>query len=84
MTTENFIMLYPVVGWEIATLPDGGAMLALRYVPGEPSKPLTNEQAYALAEVHRFGMTAAQCDELATALQNAAEKSRDRQSAERR
>ena len=84
MATENFITLYPVVGWEIATLPDGGAMLALRYLPGEPSKPLTTEQAYALAEVHRFGMTAAQCDELATALQNAAEKSRDRQTAERR
>jgi hypothetical protein len=64
MTTENFMTLYPVVGWEIATLPEGAAMLALRYLPGEPSKPLTTEQAYALAGVHRFAIGAAQKNKL--------------------
>lgn len=83
MANEDMITLHPVVGWETATVPQGGVLLAMSYLPGEPSRPLTTEQMHALAEVLRFAITAAQCDELALALQTAAKKSRERQNAER-
>jgi hypothetical protein len=84
MADEESIRVFPVVAWQTATLPNGHVMLALSYLPGEPSKPLTIEQAHALAEVHRFGMSGAQCDELAQELQRVADRSRQRQSDERR
>lgn len=78
MADEGDITLFPVVGWESATLPDENVMLVLNYLPGIPSKPLTTDQMHQLAAVHRFGMTASQCEELARVLQSAAAKSRER------
>lgn len=84
MADDETIRLFPVVGWQLGTLPEGNVLLVLNYLPGEPTKPLTTEQMHALSELHRFGITAAQCDELAAALQKYAKESRTRQTSERR
>jgi hypothetical protein len=79
MAGEKNVTLFPLVGWEFASLPGGNVMFAVHYLPGTPAKPLTRDQARQLADVHRFGMTAKQCDELAKTLQRAAAQSRKRQ-----
>lgn len=83
MAADDDIRLFPVVGWETATLPEGNVLLTVNYLPGEPSRRLTTEQMHALADVHRFGITAAQCDELAEVLQRAAASTRERQRREK-
>jgi hypothetical protein len=82
MSEEEHIRLYPVAGWQLGLLPEENVMLALHYVQEEPSSPITADQIKALSEVVRFGMTVAQCDDLALSLQIAAMESRKRNKSE--
>jgi hypothetical protein len=78
---EGCAALYPVVGWDVASLREGNAMLALRYVPGIPPIGMANEEMQAAALVHRFGLTAEQCDQLAEVLMITAAESCKRRGA---
>jgi hypothetical protein len=82
MAHEEHVRLYPVAGWQLGILPEENVMLAMHYVPGEPSSPMTSDQITALAEIVSFGMTAAQCDDLALSLQIVAMESRKRNKGE--
>ena len=74
---DDAIELYPVVSWEVAGLSDEGVLLKVGYLPGVPTRPVTPEQARALAESISFGMNASECEDLGMALIRAAKEARE-------
>lgn len=78
MAAEERLMLFPVSGWDLATIGEGRVMVNLHFLPGEPGPTATTEDIRKAEQFLRLAMTEKQCDELAQELQTKAAQSRTR------
>jgi hypothetical protein len=74
----NDITLLPIVGWDLRATPAGYGMLNIKYHPGLPSRPLTQEESETSALSLQLGIAAEQAELLAQDLLAMAAQLRER------
>jgi hypothetical protein len=76
------IMLLPLFAWETRATPAGYGMLTIKWLPGIPSRALSQEEAETSAQSVQLGIAAEQAQSLAKSLlEMAIELRRKRKSA---